>query len=342
MSCSLWCRCSLFLSPHAITNNAITISVICTIKCIVASPAALHMTRGTCAHAQEFIQINFISAKTYGSDSLPAVLCVHGIQDNCDTFVTLLPLLPNDYHYVCIDLPGHGGSSHFPPHVPLEFVNYVGSIKWVADHFEWPEFVYLGHSFGGQLGTWFSGIYPERVRCLIVLDTMGPRSVDLDSTLVTIRKRIDGVQSLHRRQCGRQAPEYTFDEAVGKMMAGRPSKLTVESARILARRGLVKVDGNSDRYTFASDQRLKLEFYPLMEFGQQERVLRNVTCPVLFVLADENTARYSTYLKNAYEFNSKRSNVTIEVVSGDHDVHLNYPDRVFSLVTSFLQKCCKR
>lgn len=264
---------------------------------------------------------------------------MHGIQDNCDTFVTLLPFLPDNYHYVCIDLPGHGRSAHFPPYVPLDFVNYLGSIKLVVDHFGWPSgFTYLGHSYGGQLGSWFAGIYPEHVQCLIVLDTMGPRSVDAADTVTAVRSRIDDAHSLHRRQSGRRPPAYTFDEAVEKMRTSRPSKLTDESARILATRGLAKMDDSGDRYTFASDQRLKLAIYPLMTFDQQRRILNNISCPTIFVLANENCARYSTYLKDAYEFYDKRPNVTIRVVSGDHDVHLNHPDRVFEHVSKFLRQ----
>lgn len=295
------------------------------------------------------------TARAYGHRSRPAVLCVHGIQDNCDSFATLLPLLPVDRYYVCVDLPGHGRSSHFPAHVPLEFVNYVAAIKWTVDHFGWPHLAYVGHSFGGQLGTWFAGLYPERVRCLIVLDTMGPRSVDMDHTVAAVRSRIDDAQSLHRRQCGRGPPVYTFGQAVAKMKAGRPSTLTDESAAILAVRGLTRVrrvrpeedrdgaggdddDDDDDQYAFASDQRLKLDFHPLMSFDQQKQILSNMACPALFVLADENLGRYSTYLKDAYGFYTQRPHVTIRVISGDHTVHLNYPDRVSGHVSDFLRE----
>lgn len=266
------------------------------------------------------------------------MLCVHGIQDNCDTFVTLLPRLPNghNYYYVCIDLPGHGRSTHFPAHVPLEFTGYVAAVKWTVDHFGWPELAYVGHSFGGQLGTWFAGLYPEHVRCLIILDTMGPRPVALDDTVATIRGRIDGAQSILRRQRGREPPTYTFDEAVAKMKAGRPSRLSDESARILAGRGLLEIGGG--KYTFVADQRLKLDLWPVMTFDQQRQILSNIACPVRFVLADENCARYTAYLKDPYDFYTRRPNVTVVVVGGDHDVHLNYPDRVSEHVTDFLQR----
>lgn len=265
------------------------------------------------------------------------MLCVHGIQDNCDTFVTLLQQIHiGHYYFVCIDLPGHGRSAHFPAHVPLEFCGYVAAIKWTVDHFGWSDLAYLGHSFGGQLGAWFAGLYPECVRCLIVLDTMGPRSVAVSDTVSTVRGRIDGAQSMHLRQQGRQPPAYTFDEAVVKMKSGRPSTLSDESARILASRGLIDVGGG--KYTFASDQRLKLDFWPVMAFDQQRQILSNITCPTKFVLADQNCSRYSTYLKDQYEFYTQRPNTTVVMVSGDHDVHLNYPDRVSEHISEFFQK----
>ncbi|XP_050422243.1 serine hydrolase-like protein isoform X3 [Adelges cooleyi] len=277
-----------------------------------------------------------ISAKMYGNHCNSAVLCVHGIQDNCDTFSTLLPLLPKEYYYVCIDLPGHGHSSHFPQFVPLEFTNYLSAIKLVKDHFCWSQFVYLGHSFGGQLGTWFTALYPECIKCLIILDTMGPRDVERKNTMETVKSRIDDFHILQRRQSGRDPPVYTYDQAVDKIRSGRPSKLTDESAHILAKRSLIRVDEN--RFKFAYDQRLKLPFHPVMTFDQHENIINRISCPTIFVLADENCGRYSTYLKNAYEFYSTRPNMTIRTVNGNHDVHLNHPDRVFAFVSEFLKQ----
>ncbi|XP_050541234.1 serine hydrolase-like protein isoform X3 [Daktulosphaira vitifoliae] len=277
-----------------------------------------------------------ISAKVYGNETNPAVLCVHGIQDNCDTFFKLMPLLPTDYYYICIDLPGHGLSAHFPQHVPLEFINYLSVIKLIRDHFNWSQFVYLGHSFGGQLGSWFTSTYPEYIKCLIVLDTMGPRSVDCNITKQNVRTRIDDFQALQSRQKGRDPPVYTYNQAIEKIKSSRPSKLTDESVHILAKRSLIKV--NNESFKFSYDQRLKLQIHPLMTFDQQKNILSHLSCPILFVLADENCGRYSNYLKNAYEFYSTHPKVTINYVNGDHSVHLNYPDRVFTHILKFLKQ----
>nr|CAH7753933.1 unnamed protein product [Callosobruchus chinensis] len=45
--------------------------------------------------------------------------------DNAGAFDNLIPLLPHKFRYVCIDLPGHGRSSHFPPHLPLHTLNFL-------------------------------------------------------------------------------------------------------------------------------------------------------------------------------------------------------------------------
>ena len=39
------------------------------------------------------------------------VLCIHGWMDNVGSFDTLLPLLPDENHYVSVDLPGHGANT---------------------------------------------------------------------------------------------------------------------------------------------------------------------------------------------------------------------------------------
>ncbi|XP_050422244.1 serine hydrolase-like protein [Adelges cooleyi] len=275
-----------------------------------------------------------ISAKVYGDDCNSAVLCVHGIQDNCDTFSTLLPLLPKEYYYVCIDLPGHGHSSHFPQFLPLELTHFLIAIKLVKDHFRWSQFVYIGHSLGGAVGTWFAALYPESIKCLIILDTMEPRAVERNNTVETVKSRIDDLHVLLRRQNGRDPPVYTYDQAVDKIKSTRPSKLTDESAHILAKRSLIRVDEN--RFKFAYDQRLKLPFHLVMTFDQHENIINRISCPTIFVLADESFGRYSTYLKNTYDLYSTRPNVTIRTVKGNHDVHLNHPERIADLINAFM------
>ena len=40
---------------------------------------------------------------------------MHGWLDNCGSFDRLLPYFPKTKRVICIDIPGHGLSSHYPP-----------------------------------------------------------------------------------------------------------------------------------------------------------------------------------------------------------------------------------
>lgn len=53
-------------------------------------------------------------AKWWGSKDKQPIIAIHGWQDNAGTFDPLVELLPTNLSILCIDLPGHGRSSHIP------------------------------------------------------------------------------------------------------------------------------------------------------------------------------------------------------------------------------------
>ncbi|XP_047406379.1 serine hydrolase-like protein 2 isoform X7 [Sciurus carolinensis] len=94
----------------------------------------------------------YIAAKAWGSLQGPPVLCLHGWLDNANSFDRLLPLLPQDFHYVAMDFGGHGLSSHYSPGVPYYHQNFVSEVRRVAAALKWSRFSLMGHSFGGIVG----------------------------------------------------------------------------------------------------------------------------------------------------------------------------------------------
>lgn len=65
----------------------------------------------------------FFLAKWWGPKDKKPLIAIHGLKDNSGTFDPLIKLLPKDLSILCIDLIGHGRSSHMPQVKILLFYN---------------------------------------------------------------------------------------------------------------------------------------------------------------------------------------------------------------------------
>jgi pimeloyl-ACP methyl ester carboxylesterase len=260
---------------------------------------------------------------------------VHGLQDNAATFDRLAPLLPANFYLVSIDLPGHGLSSHLPKGILYNFLDMMQVISRVADHFGWPKFYFLAHSLGGQLGTYYASIYPERIIKLVALDALRPGTLLTSNFIPIFRSRHKKLLQMEKKLSEGKEPCYTYGEAKQRLFASRYSELTSDSADILLKRSLRPNNGG---YTFRLDQRLKFLVYPYHTHEQQIAIMKNLRCNFLLIKARESLPLYELRA-NQDLVNLFRSNSAIFeeiVVEGNHDVHLNYPERVASHISSFL------
>lgn len=264
------------------------------------------------------------------------VLVIHGIMDNAGSFDRLIPLLPRSFYYICIDLPGHGLSSHYPAHLPIYALNYIIAYKLIMDYFKRKHYIILGHSYGGQLGFLFTQLYPQYVEKLILLDTINLFPVLSRNFKSYLIDKFDNFLSLEEKLSENNSPpSYTYEEAVEKIQFSRYSSITTEAAIALSHRALKSV-GN-DGYIFRVDRRIKNSINPLRDFRYILGTLKEnpVTCPVLIILAKESKLQ-QMHLKSVLNVLRKMKNVTVKGVEGDHDVHNDNPERVSPYVCRFL------
>lgn len=78
------------------------------------------------------------AGKWWGPSELQPILALHGRQDNAGSFDTLMPLLSDDVSVLCLDMPGHGLSSHYPKS-QFYYVYWDGVIflRRIIKHFKW-------------------------------------------------------------------------------------------------------------------------------------------------------------------------------------------------------------
>ncbi|XP_046387404.1 probable serine hydrolase isoform X1 [Ischnura elegans] len=286
----------------------------------------------------------FIAGKLWGDPTQETILAVHGLQDNANTFDRLVPLLlagSASHALLSIDLPGHGLSSHFPVGRPIYFMDVLSSvhrvIQWLVSKRQGINSVlYVGHSFGGQLGLYLAAVFPECVRKLVVLDAMVPGPTHITKFLDKFKSAVGRMEEMEDKIVGSAPPTYTYEDILKKIKARFYGDLSDEAARILQSRSSRK---SGDGYAFTLDQRLKFVVYHPFTKEQQFDLFTKITCPIQLIVAEQTRLGGGDYYAKRMEvFNACSCPCSIFPVEGNHDVHLEHPERVSPLIKQFLIK----
>lgn len=271
-----------------------------------------------------------VAAKAWGCPTNPPVLCLHGIMDNAGSFDRLIALLPKTYYYVCIDLPGHGLSSHFPPGVALSFFNYVLTLKYITEALNWKSFDCIGHSLGGQLSIFYSVIYPNQIKKLISIE--GIATATNPKNLLDVIKKLHDSTLLNEKDCW-----YTYDEVMYALRYKRNVSLNTSAAEMLFKRAVTESNG---KFKYNRDFRLKAGLLPLLNIEQITSIYGKLNVKLLFIFSKGSLNSHPDLLQFSNNLIKTIKNSELLYTDGNHDVHNNHPENISSSVTKFLNMDC--
>lgn len=268
-----------------------------------------------------------IAAKVYGPSKEKKILMVHGILDNAGSFDRLVELLPQEYQYVNIDLPGHGLSSPLSYGTPLHFFDYVYSILLVLNALKWKTCIYIGHSFGAHIGTYFSILYPGRFEKIIAID--GFISIPIENVVSHIQDKynLDAYAKDSKTL-------YTKDEIIYALKFKRQETLKLDAAEAIFKRAVTKVN---NLYKYNRDTRLRFMVKPSFTKEQQEKFFIKYATKTLVIVAD-NSSQVNSLLEllNTILNICEKNKISVITVNGNHDIHNNYPERIAFHICKFL------
>lgn len=252
-------------------------------------------------------------------DPRPPLLALHGWLDNAASFLPMAPLLAH-YHLVALDLPGHGGSFHYPDIAEYTPFSAMLDIAAAADALGWPRFALLGHSMGGALSSLFAAAAPERVVSLHLIEALGPLAGPEAGSGERLR---DALSKRRALDASRKRVFSSVEIAVQARMQGNITTLDEASATAIVRRGVRSVDGG---FVWSSDARLTLPTAVRMTEGQVQECLRAIACPVRILVADPHppyipTAMIETRVACVRDIDSR-------VLPGSHHLHMTHPREV--------------
>lgn len=269
----------------------------------------------------------------------------HGLLDNAASFSHLIQHLPDVYCYKSFDLPGHGKSTPFPQGLPIHSVDNLITYKIVLDHYKkmkgQEKFTIIGHSWGGQIALFFTLIYPEYTKSLVLLDTIAFYPVYGNNLVDYYLNVHEQYFNLIEKLSKNKRPDYTYEEALEKITTNRRhGTLKKENAYDLLERCLEKTEGG--KYRFRMDPRLQFFMNPEMDLNTWTKFIRanRIRCPVLVILASESKFQ-TNYFKPVLNELAKGGDLTIKNVKGDHNVHKNSPELVGPSICAFLWKKSK-
>lgn len=254
----------------------------------------------------------------------PRVLCLHGWLDNAASFIPLAERLGH-LDLVALDLPGHGHSEHRHPTTRYHFMDYLFDVDAALDALEWSDCHLLGHSLGAAIAAVYSAGAPERVRSIVLLDSLGPVSVTAEGTTDRLRR------SLVKNRLG--ASRIRRFESIDQMVLARRavSGLSKTAARLICDRAARQVNG---QYEWRSDPALNWVSSIIMTDEQALELLEHVCAPTLtFTATEESPWSTRAKLEERKQAISHGRHVTLQ---GHHHFHMDAPGEIAETIEDFI------
>jgi len=224
------------------------------------------------------------------------LLCVHGWLDNANSFLPMMPLLP-EVDLVAIDLPGHGYSDH------LDTVYSVPeSAYWVA-----------------------AVIKQDTISSLILIESSGALTSEADEIVERLRTSIG-----ERLQDNKYASRIYKDKNAAVEARLRSAHMDPKSARLIIDRQLSE---SEDGWRWRFDPKLRVSTAHRLTEAHVQEINAQIECPVLTVLAKEGflTSREKTAERLALIKNHQSI-----WLAGHHHLHMDTPEPVAAAINRFL------
>lgn len=266
----------------------------------------------------------------WGDPKEETYVFVHGVRDqgrSWDPFLAALRArgVPIK-HAVALDLRGHGDSEWPATSRGYQHEDFLSDLAGLLKHLDKEPFTLIGHSLGGSMCLLYAGAFPEKVKRMVLLESLGPFARADDEVPNIMAERLKG-----RDYVEIPFPYDSLDAAAKALQKAFPL-IPDDAALHMARHGTNYKGG---RYRWRHDPILRYRTMTAMSEGQIEAFIRRLQCSILFVYGTE-----SGFMKSARGPRAKLfSNAQIVPVEGaGHHIPHEKPDELADIVAPFLLK----
>ena len=253
-----------------------------------------------------------LHAMESGAGHSKIIVALHGWLDNAATFNEVRKHF-SDYHFIALDLMGHGHTDHRPASMPYYIWDNISDLQLVLDQLGLEKVTLLGHSMGASIATLFAGTFPQRVDNLFLIEGLAPLIYDEKEVPDFMA---DAIVKRRRMKTKKLRPYPDKESAINARMQGR-WPVSRQAAEWLIDRG---VKQTADGYIWRSDPALMLPSLLRMSEPQVAAFLQSVTAKVKLYLGDTGIHEASWEQRIA-----QLKDIEIMWLSGNHHLHLESP-----------------
>ncbi len=263
-----------------------------------------------------------IRHRSPGADAPVRLLCLHGWLDNANSFLPLMPFLPN-VDLVAIDLPGHGFSGHLDACYALPELTYWACAAMKA--LGWENCHLAGHSLGGIIAPLVAVAMPEKISSLLLIEAAGAITSEADDFSkrlgASIAERLNEKKFASRIYASK-------DEAVSARLSS--TRMALSSAQLIIDRQIRQTE---DGWVWRFDRKLRITTAHRLTEEHVQNVNRHVDCPIISIVAKQG---FLVGRKNTDARMSLLKEHQIVSLTGHHHLHMDTPEPVAAAINQFL------
>jgi pimeloyl-ACP methyl ester carboxylesterase len=271
-----------------------------------------------------------LAGLAFGDKNDELLLCLHGWLDNAASFLPLMPYLKGK-RVIALDWPGHGLSSHRSADAHYHFIDYVYDLLLLWETNQWQKIDIVAHSMGGMISSAFSAAFPEKVKSLTLLDSIGFMSSDAQESTEHLRK---GMLSRLKNNADltssskKKKVHPSLKSAVNARV--QVSDLSFEQAKLLVERGIIE---EKNGFIWRSDSRLRNSSAYRLTLGQAKQFIQDISIPVQLIYGDKGLSFVQSGLK---EFAPLFSQFSSHKLTGGHHFHMENPEATSRQILEFI------
>jgi pimeloyl-ACP methyl ester carboxylesterase len=264
----------------------------------------------------------------WGDPNEETVVFVHGVRDQGRSWEHFISsMVARGYplrHAVALDLRGHGDSEWPATGRGYQHEDFLTDLAGLLRHLNKEPLTLIGHSLGGSMALLYAGAFPEKVKCLVLLESLGPFARADDDVPEIIAERLTGRSYI-------EIPfPYSSLEAAAKGLQKRFPLIPDAAALHMALYGTKK---RGDSYLWKYDPVLRYRTTTALSEGQIEAFIRRVKCPILFVYGTESDFMQSVRGPRAKLFKNAR---VMPLDGAGHHIPHEKPLELAEIVVPFL------